>query len=121
MKFAGWYGIVVGLLMLAMWGFFLATGQVPELQTEPFRIYFHLAAEFTTAIGLIVGGIGLLRGFSRATIIYFVAAGMVLYSLIVSPGYYAQQGQWVFVAMFIVLAALTMFSITQLGRAKSAN
>jgi len=59
MKFAGWYGIVVGFLMLAMWSFFLATGQVPELQTEPYRIAFHLAGEFITALVLIDGGFGL--------------------------------------------------------------
>jgi hypothetical protein len=111
MKFAGWYGICVGLLMLAMWGFFIATGQVPELKTEPFRIYFHLAAELLTALGLIVGGIGLLRRLARATTIYFVAAGMALYSLIVSPGYYAQQGQWIYVVMFSVLVLLTLVSV----------
>lgn len=57
MKFAGWYGIVVGFLMVGQWLFFLATGQVPELQTEPVRIAFHLAGEFLTALGLIVSGI----------------------------------------------------------------
>lgn len=118
MKFAGWYGVVVGLLMLGMWSFFLAAGQVPELQTEPYRIYFHLAAEFTTAIALIVGGVRLLKNLPRATSIYLMAAGMVLYSLIVSPGYYAQQGQWGFVVMFAVLAALTLVSVMKVIQSK---
>jgi hypothetical protein len=120
MKFAGWYGIVVGVLMLGMWGFFLATGQVPELQSEPFRIAFHLAGEFATAIALIVGGIGLLQKFLRAATIYLVAAGMVLYSLIVSPGYYAQLGQWAFVVMFALLIVLTLVSILLLVRSRQA-
>jgi peptidoglycan/LPS O-acetylase OafA/YrhL len=111
MKFAGWYGIVVGLLMLGMWSFFLAAGQVPELQSEPFRIAFHLAAEFTTAITLIIAGVGLLGKSRRAKSIYFVAAGLLLYSLIVSPGYYAQQGQWAFVGMFACLAVLTLVCV----------
>ena len=121
MKYAGWYGIIVGLLMLAMWGFFLATGQVPELQTEPFRISFHLAGEFITALSLIIGGLGLLKNLKRATTIYFVAAGMVLYSLIVSPGYYAQQGQWVFVVMFSVLVVLTLLNVFAVMRSKQSS
>jgi hypothetical protein len=119
MKFAGWYGIVVGLLMLGMWSFFLANGQVPELQTEPIRIYFHLAAEFTTAIGLLFGGLVLLRKLAWSRSFYFLPAGMALYSLVVSPGYYAQQGQWGFVVMFAILIVLTLVSVIQVARSKS--
>lgn len=118
MKFAGWYGIVVGFLMLAMWSFFLATGQVPELQTEPYRIAFHLAGEFITALVLIGGGFGLLKNHKRATTTYFIGAGMVLYSLIVSPGYYAQLGQWGFVVMFSALIVLTLYSVKVLVQSK---
>jgi hypothetical protein len=98
MRFAGWYGIAVGSLMFLQWTFFLLSGQVPELQSEPIRIAFHLAAEFITAIGLLLGGIGLLRERSWAVPVYLVAAGLLLYSVVVSPGYFAQQGQWAIVA-----------------------
>src|SRR5512133_2081193 len=54
MKFAGWYCVVVGFLMLAQWGFFLIAGQVPEMQTAPIALAFHLAAEAATALALIV-------------------------------------------------------------------
>ena len=118
MKFSGWYGLAVGVMMFAMWAFFLATGQVPELQTEPLRIYFHLAAEFSTAICLIIGGAALLKKLPWAKTMYFIAAGMVLYSLIISPGYYAQLGQWGFVVMFAVLIALTVFSVARIVRSK---
>ena len=64
--FAAYYGIIVGILMLAQWGFFLAAGQVPEVQTEPIRLAFHLAAEFFTAAGLIATGFGLLKKYSWA-------------------------------------------------------
>jgi len=36
------------------------TKQIPELKTEPTRIWFHIAAELTTAICHLVNGIGLL-------------------------------------------------------------
>jgi hypothetical protein len=118
MKFTGWYAIVLGLFMIIMWSFFLVTGQVPELKTEPYRIGFHLAAEFSTAIMLIFGGLGLLKGRLHATTTFLVAAGMLLYSLIVSPGYYAQQGQWAFVVMFLILIFTTLLSIKMLFRTR---
>ena len=121
MKFAAWYGIIVGALMLAMWSFFLAAGQVPELASEPYRIALHLAAEFATAIALLVAGIGLLKKASWARTLYFIASGMLLYSLIASPGYYAQQGGWAFVGMFALLLLLDLFSMVALSRSPSLN
>jgi hypothetical protein len=38
---------------------------------------------------------------------------MLLYSVIVSPGYFAQLGQWTMVAMFVVLLILALVSIVK--------
>jgi hypothetical protein len=116
LRFAAWFGIFVGLLILAQWGFFLATGQVPELQSEPYRILFHLAAEFATAAGLVIAGIALLRKSSWAPPVFLVTAGMLLYSVIASPGYFAQQGQWALAGMFAILLVLALASIAQVMR-----
>ena len=116
MKFAGWYSIVVGALMIGQWSFSLASGQVPEVKTEPIRLAFHLAAELTTALGLIVGGAALLKRLSWAATAYLVASGMLLYSVIVSPGYFAQQGQWAFVGMFGVLLSLALAGLWAVAR-----
>jgi hypothetical protein len=121
----GWYGMIVGLLMVGQWVFFLATGLVPELQTEPVRIYFHLAAELATAITLMVSGIALIRKLAWAGTVYFIAVGSLLYSLIVSPGYFAQQGEWMMVALFGLLAGLAITIVVyavhaaSLGRAEN--
>ena len=111
MKFAAWYGILVGVL--GQWGMFLATGQVPELRSEPLHIAFHLAGEGLTATGLLVSGIALLKRKNWAKRVYLVAAGMLLYSVIVSPGYFAQQGQWPLVAMFGTLLVLALLSLAE--------
>jgi hypothetical protein len=116
MKFAGVYGILVGVGMIAQWTFLVAAGQVPELQTEPFRIAAHLAAEFLTAAGLVASGIGLLRRAAWSASTYLFFAGMLTYSVIASPGYFAQQGQWIFVGMFAVLLALALASVYALSR-----
>lgn len=116
MRFSAIYGIFVGVLILAQWAFFLAAGQVPELQTEPYRIALHLAAEFATAVGLIIAGIALLRRAPWGAKAYLVFAGMLIYSVIASPGYFAQQGQWALIGMFAILLVLAFVSIALLAR-----
>jgi hypothetical protein len=111
MIFSAVFALIVGLGMIGQWAFFLATGQVPELVTEPLRIRFHLAAEFATAIALMVGGIALLTGQTWAQWFYLLAVGMLLYTVIVSPGYFAEKGQWVFVGLFAVILLLALVSV----------
>lgn len=118
MKFSAWYGIAVGLLMFGQWGFFLAAGLVPELQTEPIRISFHLAAEFATAACLLAGGIALLLGKPWGRSVALIAAGMLAYTAVVSPGYFAQQGQALFVGMFAVLLAMDGMNASILLRSR---
>jgi peptidoglycan/LPS O-acetylase OafA/YrhL len=102
-KFVAWYALIVGFSILIQWAFFLATAQVPEIETEPYRIVFHLAGEFVTGILLIFCGFGLMYDHKEAKKLSYVALGMLFYTMIVSPGYFVQQGQWVFVVMFGVL------------------
>ncbi|MFO7742803.1 MAG: hypothetical protein R6X31_10880 [Anaerolineae bacterium] len=121
MRFVAWYSIAVGILMLGQWTFFLASGQVPELQTEPFRIAFHLLAEGVTAIALIVSGISLVRRTSWARQAAFASLGMLTYTVLVSPGYFAELGQWPLVGMFGVLLILALVSYGLLWRTKRSG
>lgn len=116
MKFGAWYAIIVGTIMIGQWIVFISTGQVPELQSEPIRIAFHLTAEGVTAVGLIASGITLLGRGRFAVSMHRIFSGMLLYSVIVSPGYFAQMGQWEFVAMFAILCILTILSSISVGR-----
>lgn len=110
-RIAAIYALVVGIGMFGMWTMLVITGQVPELQTEPIRIAFHLAAEFLTATLLVVGGLGLLANRRWGYSPYLVALGALLYTVVVSPGYYAQSGNIGFVAMFATLFVLTVVFI----------
>ena len=111
MVFASVFALVVGVSMIGQWLLFLLTGQVPELETEPLRIRFHLAAEFVTAIALLVSACGLLTHQVWGRWFYLLAVGMLVYTLIVSPGYFAQKGQWAFVGMFAVILMLALVSL----------
>ena len=121
MSFPAWYGILAGVLMIAQWTFSIASGGVPEFQTAPWEIAFHLAAEFSTALMLLAGGLTTLKSNTWGRQVLLVGLGMVIYSEIVSPGYYAQLGQWAFVAMFAVLLFGAVWSVMLLLRRYLAN
>ena len=103
MKFSSWYGIGVGTLIILQWIFFIATGSVPEFQTTPWAISFHMMAELLLALALLISGITTLRLNPWGEKALLIALGMAIYSEINSPGYFAQLGQWVLVAMFAIL------------------
>lgn len=121
MKFPAWYGILVGVLMVVQWAFSIVSNNVPEFQTAPWEIAFHLAAEMTTAGILILGGIATLKPVNWGKQVLFVGLGMVMYSEIVSPGYFAQLGQWALVTVFAILLFGGTFSVMMLLRQEQAK
>ncbi len=116
MIFPPLYAIVVGILIFGQWAFFLATTQVPELKTEPIRIPCHIAEEFITGGLLIAAGIGVLAESDLAAKLYPLAMGMLLYTIIVSAGYFAQKRVWPIVGMFAVLLVLTVVGLAVFWR-----
>jgi hypothetical protein len=114
-----WVGIfmvAMGILMAGMWAFFLLAGMVPELKTVPFTTSAHLAAEFTTAILMVIGGILILKQRSEAVKVALPGLGMFLYAVIQAPGYYIQQGSPAFVALFASFILLGIAAIMNLTR-----
>ena len=111
MIFASVFSIIVGAGMIGQWVMSYANQQIPELRTEPIRIWFHIAAELVTALCLICGGIGLLINVSWARPLYLIAIGMLFYTSIVSPGYFAQKGQWAWLTMFVIIIILGIVSL----------
>jgi hypothetical protein len=111
MQFAGIFAIIVGLGMIGQWGMSYTTKQIPELETEPIRIWFHIAAEMVTAVLLITGGISMLLGTAWGRDIFLISVGMLFYTAIVSPGYFAQKGSWAWLAMFSAIILLGIVSV----------
>lgn len=107
-KAASIYSFFMGISMIAMWSIFYVTGSIPEIQTKPIELSMHIAAEFFTAILLIVGAIGLFTNKIWGLKVYLLSMGMLLYTLIMSPGYFLQQGQIPFVIMFFVFIVLAV-------------
>ncbi len=94
--------------MLLMWAFFLISGQVPEIIDRPAEIILHLIAEFSTATVLVIAGLGFLFKKRIAYNLNLLGLGMLIYTLILSPGYYIQRGGWSMAIVFGVLLVLTL-------------
>jgi len=109
------YAILIGASIIGMWTMLYVTGSIPEFNTEPIRIGMHIIAEITTGIILIFGAYGLLNNRKWGYNIYLISMGMLIYTLIVSPGYYAEKGNYFFVGMFAIILFFTiMFVVTSL-------
>ncbi|GAB4428809.1 MAG: hypothetical protein Kow002_17570 [Anaerolineales bacterium] len=106
MTFPAIFAILVGTSMVAQWTLSYSKKQIPELQTEPIRIWFHIVAELITALCLVTAGFGLLTGQPWAVALYLVGSGMLFYTAIVSPGYFAQKGMWSWLVVFAALIVL---------------
>jgi len=106
-RIAAVYGMLVGVAMIGLWITLLLTGEVPELETNPLEIRYHLAAEVLTAVALVGSGAGLWQGRRWADRAFAVALGLLLYTVINSAGYYADLGDVGMVGVFTALTALT--------------
>ncbi len=111
MIFSSLFSIVVGLGIAFYWILAWRTKQIPELQTERVRVLFHIAAEMLTGFGLIFSGMALLWQLDIAGPVFCFFSGMLLYTVIASPGYFAQQRQFVWLFIFAGIAAANLVAL----------
>lgn len=97
---------IIGVGMIGFWLMAYISKSIPEVKTEPVRIIFHIAAEIVTGLLLILSGLAVLLCWSCKLPLSYFACGMLAYTAIVSPGYYAQQKKWGMVVMFAVVLIL---------------
>ncbi|MHA2052851.1 MAG: hypothetical protein ACW99F_04550 [Candidatus Hodarchaeales archaeon] len=84
------YSILIGIFMIGFWSVALLKGMIPE-EEKPWAITFHLFSEFSTAILLVVSGLGLWFKVGWLEPFSLISLGMLLYIVIYSPGYYLQK------------------------------
>lgn len=109
--FSAVFAILVGLAMIGEWTRSYMAGQIPELAYEPIKILFHIGAELITALCLIIGGVGLWMDLGWGRTLFLVAMGMLFYTCMVSPGYFAQQGNWKWLGFFSSLIVMGVVSV----------
>ncbi|MBN1190061.1 MAG: hypothetical protein JXA46_09945 [Dehalococcoidales bacterium] len=116
MLFAAVFAIAVGTLMIIQWAITMVRKQVDGpgegiSGRGKIEMGFHWTAEFLTAVLLIISGAGLISAAGWGKTIFLVAAGMLIYTVINSPGFFAQQRKWSMVVMFSVLLVLSIASV----------
>ena len=113
-KIAGIYSVLMGCSIIILWVILLTSNQVPELNTEPASIYFHIAAELLMAVLLLICGISFLLGYKWSVRLFTFSTGLLVYSVINSSGYYANNGQISMVIVFMIILILTLVILGQL-------
>jgi hypothetical protein len=91
------------------WALDIRSGALRRPDRQPIEIGLHLAAELVTAALLVVGGIVTLTG--GRTVVLTLALGMLLYTVIQSPGYFLARREHAPVVMFAVLGVATVAAI----------
>jgi hypothetical protein len=104
-----WYAIAVGVAMVGWWAVEVRGGVLRRPDRSPGEIGLHVAAEMLAAVGLVAGGALVLA--DRTSSVLLVALGMLLYTLVQSPGYSVARREWAMVVIFAVLAATTVAAI----------
>ncbi len=101
---------------MRIWWLSYRRGQISELEHELIRIAFHIAGEMNAVLALLAGGWRLARGASRGQPLLSVALGMLFYTAIERPGYFAQRGQPGWTAMFGTILVLGVMSLCLLKK-----
>lgn len=107
-KISGAFQTLVGTGMIGIWIMNFTHGEIPQLQTEAWSITMHILAEGVTAILLLISGLSILFKGEKLPALYYIAYGALLYTLLASPGYFAQMANWVAVILFLVLLVITV-------------
>ncbi len=106
-----WYCLVIGVMMAEWWANDLRQGAWNRGDRTHGELALHLAAEFVTAALLIAAGAARLAAGPAANAVMAASLGMLLYTVIASPGYFLARRDLPVVAMFGVLAALTVTAL----------
>ena len=109
---------IVGLAMILYWIAALAMQKVPEMQTDPVELYFHVFAELVTGFVLIIGSISSYRKQTSGRFILSFGFGLLSYTLIMSTGYFIRMHNWEVVFTFVLIILIHIYICFKLIRFK---
>ena len=101
--------IAIGVIMATWWVVALRGGRVPELSTRPAESRLHLAAEFSTAAMLVLGGVATLARPDGPLLLLF-GMGMLAYTATVSAGYFIDRRERSLVVVFGTILVIAVAS-----------
>lgn len=114
------FGLGVGALLPLLWVFRATRMRIYTQEAlwpvKP-ELWFRLIAEFVTSVLLIVSAIGLAWQFAWAGPLHLLALGMLLYSLLRSPGDFVGRRRWAIILLSSTLLGGLLCSMLFLWRA----
>lgn len=105
------FGVVVGIVLILIWVYRIATGGVPELWDSMLQTKLHVAIQILTGLVLIGSGVALWTGRTWAFKAFILANGMLLIAVINAVSWYGDRGEMGFVYFFVALAVAAVFFV----------
>ena len=108
LKISGIYALISAFAIGVIWAILLGLGLLKEeVAAYPLQYYFLIGAEILTACLLLISAIGLLMGSEKATKLFFISMGMLLYAVIFATGKFLSLGFPYFALLFAVVSVAT--------------
>lgn len=101
---------IIGIGIIGLWIMLLGTNQVPELETEPIAIVFHIVIECIMGILSILSSIWLFRRRKYYKQLILFTNGLLAYSVVNSSGYYGDRGEVGMIVMFGFILGFILYS-----------
>jgi hypothetical protein len=105
------FGIVVGVALILIWLYRIATGGVPELWDSMLQTKLHVAIQLLTGLFLILSGWALWTGKSWAFKAFILANGMLIIAVINAVSWYGDRGEMGYVLFFVAVAIAAVFFV----------
>ena len=110
------FAIGAGVVIVLIWIYLLAAGDIPEFQTQPLTTWIRLIIAIVTAVLLVISGWALIAGKHWARKIYLLGVGMLLISAVNDIGHYIERGETVLPILFFLLAVFCIVFIIRAER-----
>jgi hypothetical protein len=105
------FGIVVGIALILIWLYRIATGGVPELWDSMLQTKLHVLIQLLTGLFLIFSGWALWTARSWAFKAFILANGMLIIAVINAVSWYGDRGEMGFVLFFVAVAIAAVFFV----------
>jgi len=102
--------VVIGIGIIGLWIMLITTNQVPEFETEPTSIVFHITIECIMGIFSILCGLWLFQKRKHFKELILFTNGLLGYSVVNSSGYYVELGEYAMIIMFTFILLFTLYS-----------
>jgi len=108
---SAFFAITVGVIMIAIWAWLIATGDTYSSEMTRLGTTLHIVGDLATAVFLIFSGWGLLAARPWSERAFLLANGMLLIAIIHAIAWYGDRGDMALVVFFVLVAIASVFFV----------